>query len=284
MLRPRALRRRARAPRSRAPGCGYPTAAIAPTLAAESARYERIAAGTTEERLPPELACELPQRARAAAARQNARALARVEADLAEGVLYSYSAIATFGFGHRDHAGSAVLGYLPGGACRPQSKEDLDVLSLNVTRAGRAGMAHAARVAPVVIVSGGAVHSPLVEAFALAHLARCRFGVPEDRILVDPCADHTHTNLKHTASLVLALGGRSAYVVTDDGLQAEYLEEDTFWRAIGGDLDQRSLRDWGYLLGSWRRASTGIRAGFWFTPFRFWAEPAAGLGSLACAR
>ena len=47
-------------------------------------------------------------------------------------------------------------------------------------------------------------------------------------------------------------------------------------------FDERSLRDWGYVIGSWRQASTGIRAGFWFTPYRFWAEPRDGLGSVTC--
>lgn len=265
-------------------GCGYPTPAALPQLEAERDRYERIAAGRPVSRLPPELGCELPSGARAAAARQNARALARVARDLAEGKLYPYSSIAVFGFGHRDQGASVLLGHEPGAECRPMSKADLDLLTINVTRAGRAALAHAGRVAPVVVTSGGAVHSPLIEAFALAHLARCRFGVPADRILVDPCADHTHTNIKHSGGLVVALGGRTAYIVTDDGLQAEYLEEWVPWRLIGGDLDQRSLRDWGYLLGSWRRASVGMRAGYWFTPYRFWAEPADGLGSFTCAR
>ena len=253
-------------------GCGYPHPGAQAQIEAERARYERIAAGAAVSPLPPDLACDLPPAVRTAAARQNALALARVARDLSEGKLYPYSATAVFGFGHRDHGQSVLLGHEPSAECRPMSKGEMDLLSINVTRAGRAGMAHAGGVAPVVITSGGAVHSPLIEAFALAHLARCRFGVPADRILVDPCADHTHTNLKHTGSLVVALGGRTAYVVTDDGLQSEYLEEHVFWRLIGGDLDQRSLRDWGYVLGSWRRASVGMRAGFWLTPHRFWAE------------
>jgi hypothetical protein len=27
------------------------------------------------------------------------------------------------------------------------------------------------------------------------------------------------------------------------------------------------------LIGSWRQASVGINAGFWYTPYRFWADP-----------
>jgi hypothetical protein len=268
------------------PGCAYPASADHRRIEDEQGRYERIARGEVKpgERLPPELACDLAPGVRAAAARQNARALLAVRRDLGAGKNYPYSAIGVFGFGHRDHGASVLRGFEVGEACRPMSKDDLDLFTTNVTRAGRAAMAYAGGVAPVIVTSGGAVHSPIVEAFALAHLAVCRFGVPADRVMVDPCADHTHTNVKHVGSLVVALGGRAAYVVTDDHLQRDYLEEWTFWDLIGGSIDQRSLRDWGYLLGSWRRASVGMRAGFWLTPFRFWAEPRDGLGSFTCVR
>ena len=35
-------------------------------------------------------------------------------------------------------------------------------------------------------------------------------------------------------------------------------------------------------LGSFRQASVGLKAGFWYTPYRFWAEPAGGLGGFTC--
>lgn len=268
------------------PGCAYPASADQRRIAEEHGRYERIARGEAGlgERLPPELACDLSPEVRAAAARQNARALLAVMRDVGVKRDYPYSAVGVFGFGHRDQGASVLLGFQVGEPCRPMSKDDLDLLTINVTRAGRAALAHAGGVAPVIVTSGGAVHSPLVEAFALAHLAVCRFGVPADRVMVDPCADHTHTNVKHVGSLVVALGGRAAYVVTDDHLQRDYLEEWTLFDLIGGSIDQRSLRDWGYLLGSWRRASVGMRAGFWLTPYRFWAEPRDGLGSFTCVR
>ena len=131
-------------------------------------------------------------------------------------------------------------------------------------------------------MSGGAVHAPIVEAFILDYLLTCRFGVPSDAVLMDPCADHTHTNLRNTGALLRALGGRTAYLVTDDGPQAAYLEEWTGFNLVGGSIDQRALRDFGYLLGSHRRASVGMRAGFWYTPYRFWAEPESGIGSFTC--
>jgi hypothetical protein len=137
-------------------------------------------------------------------------------------------------------------------------------------------------VAPVAIVSGGAVHSTVVEAFAMAHLLACDEGIAPTHILLEPCADHTHTNLRNAGRWVHAMGGRAAYVVTDDGIQSDYFQDLHGFEFIGGSIDQRSLRDWGYVIGSWRQASDGIGAGFWFTPYRFWAEPHEGLGSVTC--
>jgi hypothetical protein len=78
------------------------------------------------------------------------------------------------------------------------------------------------------------------------------------------------------------MGGRAAYLLTDDFLQSEYFQDSTGFELLLGSIDQRSLRDWGYVLGSWRQASIGIKAGFWFTPYRFWAEPRDALGSATC--
>jgi hypothetical protein len=78
------------------------------------------------------------------------------------------------------------------------------------------------------------------------------------------------------------MGGRAAYLVTIDGMQSDYFEDDSWFEGILGSIDQRSLRDWGYVIGSWRRASVGEDTGYWFTPYRFWAEPRDGLGSATC--
>ncbi|CAN5418505.1 hypothetical protein BH09MYX1_BH09MYX1_32050 [soil metagenome] len=48
------------------------------------------------------------------------------------------------------------------------------------------------------------------------YIATCRIGVPIDRVLVDPCANHTHTNVRNSGRFVVALGGRTDYTVTDD--------------------------------------------------------------------
>src|SRR6185369_7709359 len=138
--------------------------------------------------------------------------------------------------------------------CPRDPEPDVNVFGVNVVRAGRAAEAFFGGVAPVITVSGGAVHSRLNESFLLDYLLTCRLGVRPDAVLLDPCADHTHTNVRNTGRLVRALAGRTAYVVTDDGLQAGYLQEWTAFDLVGGSIDQRALRDWGYLVGSFRQA------------------------------
>ncbi len=266
-------------------GCGYPASldATRAHLLARASLYEAVAAGTART-LPLELACGLSSETRSATARANAHTLRRLAEgaqSLASARAFPYAAVSTFGFGAPEHDTSVLVGILPGSGCVALSARDKEKLGVNVLRAARAFAAFSAHVAPVVTVSGGAVHSELVEAFVLEHLLRCEHGVPEDRILLDPCADHTHTNLRNTGALVNGLGGRTAYVVTDPFLQSTYLGDFTFFDFLGGSMDQRSLRDFGHLLGAWRRASVGTPGGFWFTPYRFWADPGEP-GRLTC--
>jgi hypothetical protein len=264
-------------------GCGYPGPATRARLDHEIARYEAVAVGKVSPTdLPLEIACALPENERRRAARINGATLRALRARIAARS-WPYAAVATFGYGARAQTGSGLYAFRPGDGCPTISIEQLGLLQPNVTRAGRAAQAFHAGVAPVVIVSGGAIHAPLYESWILHYLASCRFGVPTDAIVVDPCAAHTHENVRNTASLVVALGGRTSYVVTD-GLQAGYLQEWTAFDLIGGSIDQRSLRDFGYLPAAYRQASVGARFGFWLTPYRFWAEPHDGLGGFTCVR
>lgn len=266
-------------------GCGYPHKPMtAGLLASMAARYARVASGDGREPLPLDLRCSLRDEVRRSAAAHNARVLGWLAAKVARGDRAPYAAVATFGYGAREHAPAALERYRPGDACEGYAGEAILRFGVNVERAERAAAAFHANVGAIVSVSGGAVHSPLVEAFLLHYLASCRFGVPSDAVLLDVCADHTHTNLRNTGWLVHAISGRAAYAITDEGIQAGYLHEWTVFDAIGGSIDQRSLRDFGYLVGAFRRASVGIRAGFWFTPYRFWAEPEEGLGGFTCSK
>jgi len=116
----------------------------------------------------------------------------------------------------------------------------------------------------------------------MLHLLTCIEGEPPVDVLVEPCAEHTHTNLRNSARWLVEMGARAAYLVTDDFIQSEYFQDWSGFELLFGSVDQRSLRDFGYVLGSWRQASRGIDAGFWFTPYRFWAEPRDGAGSFSC--
>ncbi len=248
-------------------GCGYSPRAHRAELEDEALRDERIAHGDGSS-LPTELACKLSDDVRREAAANNARVLRDAMDD---DRVYPYATIETFGFGSYTHDGTPLDTWRPSDACMA-SGPSLQRFGVNVIRASRAALAWAAHVAPFVVVSGGAVHSRLVEAFLLDYIASCRIGMPRDRVLVDPCANHTHTNVRNASRLLRVTGGRTAYIVTDDQLQGAYFQERTIFDSFGGSIDQRSIRDFGHVLGSWRQASHGILGGFWFTPYRFWAD------------
>ncbi len=261
--------------------CGYTPVTAAPTLEHEAIRFEAIAKGETGD-LPLELSCELPPAVRAAAAKQNARVLRTLLATTPART-YPYALVGTFGYGAALQKDSPIANFSHGDACVPLTWLDKGRLQPNVTRATNAAAAYHAGVAPVITVSGGAVHSSVYEANILFHLLVCDLAVPPTAILVDPCANHTHTNVRNTAGFVVALGGRAGYVVTDS-MQAAYLEDWTPADFLDKSIDDRSLRDFGYLPASYRRASVGAKTGFWLTPYRFFGEPRDGLGGVACAR
>ncbi len=267
-------------------GCGYPEEDAVAALETRAATYEVAASSWSSlARVPLDLACPLPAAVRRAAALQNARTLRSLAAAWSsEAPLrrYPYAVVGAFGYGESNQDHSVIANWRPGDACIPMKKTDFSLLGVNVARASRAAEAYEAGVAPLVTVSGGAVHSSVYEAFFLTHVLSCNLGVPADRILVDPCADHTQTNVRDTGSFVVSVAGRFGYLVTDSGTQSGYLQDWSLFDLVGGAVDQRALRDFGYSIGSWRQVSVGMNDGFWFTPFRFWAAPREGLGSFTC--
>jgi len=264
-------------------GCAYPTAADKQRLLARAFAYERVASGSSGGAVPLELACRLSKEVRQRTAAANARTLRSFAASIDDSSpRYLYAVSGTFGYGNSEQNESRLLGWRPGDPCVDLDEGQRAKLSVNNIRARRVAEAWKAGVAPLVTVSGGAVHGRLVEAFMLGHLAVCDGGVPADRVLYDPCADHTHTNFRNTGAMMVGFGARTAYLITDDFIQSDYMQDFVWFESIGGSIDQRALRDWGHLIGSWRQASRGIDAGFWYTPYRFWAEPASGLGSFTC--
>ncbi len=256
-------------------GCGYPAEPQRATLVALAEELERLAPATTQRLFP----CSLQPSELSAAARHNARVL---RALAASSQVYPYASVVLPGHGQREQDGTVLTGFLPGEACRPLAEGDLERLGAMPLRTALGADALRGDVAPVAIASGGAVHSHLIEAFAMLHLLQCREHIAADRILVEPCAEHTHTNLRNSGRWLDAMGGRAGYLLTDDGIQSEYFQDWNGFELLLGSIDQRATRDWGYLLGSWRQASSGVSSGFWFTPYRFWAEPRNALGSVTC--
>ena len=259
-------------------GCEFPNEGSRVRAIALAIALERVA----REGAPhPLLDCGLAEADRRAAARHDARVLRALAEDRDS---YPYAAIVVPGHGKKDQESSPLLGHRPGDACRTSDDVTLPVLAGMLPRTRRASALLRGRVAPIAIVSGAAVHSPLNESFAMLHLLSCArasaFAVPAERVLVEPCADHTHTNLRNSGRWLHALGARAGYVITDDDLQSEYFQDSSGFELLMGSIDQRSLRDFGALLGAWRQASVGLPSGFWFTPYRFWADPS--LRSMTC--
>ncbi|MBS2019234.1 MAG: YdcF family protein [Deltaproteobacteria bacterium] len=255
-------------------GCAYPTQETRPRLEALAKTL------TPTHRLFQCSVRYMTDAHRAASAKHDAAALEDIARDERR---YPYAAIIVPGHGEPEQNETPLADWAPGAPCRALTPEDRRKLGAMPYRAARAADAYRGGVAPLVIATGSAVHSRVVEAFALMHLLTCDEHVPASRVVLEPCADHTHTNLRNGGRWVHALGGRAAYLLTDDWIQSEYFQDLSAFNFILGSIDQRSTRSWGYLIGSWRQASTGTtKAGFWFTPYRFWAEPRDGLGSLTC--
>ena len=265
------------------PGCAYGDASQRSKLRALADRLE-LPADARSARGGPLLACDMPDDARDATIRHNARVL-RANAERlehADAPAYPYAAVIVFGYGFPQQAASSMVDWRPGDACHRPTNADLHRLGAMVERSRRVADALRAGVAPIAIVSGGAEHSRMVEAFAMLFLLQCGLGVRADRVLLEPCADHTHTNVRNSGRWLVAMGARAGYIVTDDGTQATYLQEIRAFVASGSSIDQRSLREFDHGIGAWRQAAVGPNVGFWYTPYRFWAEPRNGLGSVTC--
>lgn len=104
-------------------------------------------------------------------------------------------------------------------------------------------------VAPFIIVSGGPVHprgSTTAEAIEMRRALVDRYGIPDDRIVVEPYARHTTTNLRNATRRLIAMKApldRDVLIVTNPA-QSQYIES--------ADFKARSLRDLGYEPGEIR--------------------------------
>jgi hypothetical protein len=92
---------------------------------------------------------------------------------------------------------------------------------------------YAQGLAPFIIVSGGAVHPRGTRAIEAEEMRRElveRFGIPANRVLIDPYARHTTTNLRNAARILFTVDApedRPALIVTSTE-QSAYIESPGF--------------------------------------------------------
>ena len=179
---------------------------------------------------------------------ENAAAVA--QARTARWTDYRYTALLVFGHGPEDaQSRTGVLGHI---------------------RMARAAELFAQRLAPFIIVSGGNVHpnrTPFNEAIEMKRLLIAQHGIPADRILIDPHARHTTTNLRNAARLLFAARfptDRPSLIVTDP-MTARYIGSPV--------LLERTRAETGITPGSLASATTLFA--FEFRPDRaaFHVEP-----------
>lgn len=105
-------------------------------------------------------------------------------------------------------------------------------------------------VAPFVLVTGGAVHPPgtsCVEALMMRDRLIAR-GVPPARIVVDPFARHSTTNLRNAARVMLQTGLKRALIIT--GFDNEMFDQAFYFaNPILSTYQQRCRAELGYLVG-----------------------------------
>jgi hypothetical protein len=114
------------------------------------------------------------------------------------------------------------------------SLDDGTLSPCQMSRAAWAAILWRRGVATSFITSGAAVHSPYVEAEALAQ-AMVALGVPADRIWIEPNALHTDENMYYSLQIARALGRRRLAVASQRGHAA--------WGC-------RMLLDWGQACGA----------------------------------
>ena len=101
--------------------------------------------------------------------------------------------------------------------------------------------------APLIAVSGGYVHpnqTPYCEAIEMKKALIEDFGIPADRILVEPHARHTTTNMRNVARIMYRDGipfGRKA-LITTDRYHSAYIEGDAFRKRFDDELGYQPIR------------------------------------------
>lgn len=125
-------------------------------------------------------------------------------------------------------------------------------------------------MAPFIVVSGGNVHpnrTPFNEAVEMKRLLIEQYGIPANRILMEPHARHTTTNLRNCARLLLAAGfpaDRPTLIVSDH-LTIKYISSPL--------LAERSLEEMGVTPGKIAPGPDQFTVLFTPDPAAFHVEP-----------
>lgn len=142
-----------------------------------------------------------------------------------------------------------VPGYTPLDATEPTPV----VHPTAAARLDDAAAAYQRGLAPIMLVTGGNVHpdgTPFNEAMLMKRYLLSR-NVPEGAIIVEPCARHSHTNLRNAGRFMLSHGLGLALVVTSQD-QAFY-----FANPKMSGFDERCAVDLGYLVGTFQTQPEG---------------------------
>jgi hypothetical protein len=195
---------------------------------------------------------------RRAGAEGLALALAPPDPGMDEGAA-ALAALRAFGdWGRFPHPVLVVPGYTPA---------NLGVAAPGVHEVARrrlevAARDFAARVAPFVLVSGGAVYprgTPYAEGMEMKR-ALLAMGVPEDRILVEARARHSTTNLRNAGRVLLAEGLPRAMIVTLGGgaFGSDFFGQDFYFaHPTLSTFHGRCERELGYRVGELTGAGEG---------------------------
>lgn len=164
-----------------------------------------------------------------------------------------------------------IPGYTPLDAREPIALTDVGRLRCDLARyhyeTGRAGL---------LLPSGGAVHpagTRYCEAIEMRrHLVAS--GVPEERVLVDPYARHSTTNLRNAGRLLLDLGIRRAGIVTG-GESRAFAQDFYFAHPVVSTFHLRCRAELGYEVGRLEEAGEHLIA---FEPSEdvrrpLWSDP-----------
>lgn len=157
----------------------------------------------------------------------------------------------------RDFASRHVTGYdlivVPGYTPLDATEPTPTVHPTAAARLDDAIAAYQRGLAPVILVTGGSVHpdgTPFNEAVLMKRYLVSQ-KVPAGAVIIEPCARHSHTNLRNAGRFMMSYGLLTALVITSVD-QAFY-----FANPKMSGFDERCVVDLGYQVGTFQTQQDG---------------------------